>query len=125
MRAQKERGAALVLTLILLAVLSVMTVSLLFLSQSETWSTANYRLMSQARDGAEVAVNRAANFLVGNLDPTTGQGALQPDGFTYTPATTLTVFTNSGATSPVQYNAANVVLKSTTNDQCQIGRAHV
>ena len=52
MNRERQKGAALVLTLILMAVLSVMTVSMMFLSQSETWSTHNYKLMSQARDAA-------------------------------------------------------------------------
>ncbi|MBI3934374.1 MAG: pilus assembly PilX N-terminal domain-containing protein [Acidobacteria bacterium] len=65
----KQKGSALVLTVILLAVISVMTVSMMFLSQSETWSTANYRLMSQARDGAEAGINRAANHLINTYAP--------------------------------------------------------
>src|SRR5882757_1830577 len=70
-----EKGIALILTLILVLVISVMAVSLTFLSQSETWSSLNYRLMSQARDGAEAGVHSAANFLT---SPTT-----------YTPAGTV------------------------------------
>lgn len=64
MNREKEKGVALIVTLIVLAVLSAMTVSLLFLSQTETWSTMNYRLSSQARDGAEAGINAAANFLL-------------------------------------------------------------
>ena len=59
-----QEGMALLLTLILLAVLSAMAISLMFLSQSETWSSMNYRLMNQARDGAEAGINVAANFIV-------------------------------------------------------------
>src|SRR2546421_12800042 len=70
-----EKGIALILTLILVLVISVMAVSLTFLSQSETWSSLNYRLMSQARDGAEAGVHSAANFLTSTT--------------TYTPAGTV------------------------------------
>src|SRR5229473_2446692 len=59
-----QKGIALILTLILLFVLSVMAVSLMFISQTETWSSLNYRLMSQARDGAEAGINSAANYIV-------------------------------------------------------------
>ncbi|MBI2818704.1 MAG: pilus assembly PilX N-terminal domain-containing protein [Acidobacteria bacterium] len=69
MNQSKQRGAALILTMILLAVLSVMTVSMMFLSQSETWSTANYRLMSQARDAAEAGVNKTAHFILYSYNP--------------------------------------------------------
>ena len=33
------------------------------LGQSETWSGVNYRMMTQARYGAESGLNAAANFL--------------------------------------------------------------
>jgi hypothetical protein len=96
----RQKGAALILVMIMLAVLAVMTVSMMFLSQSESWATMNYRLMSQARDGAEAAVYRAANFIAGS---NTGGGALQPDGFTYKPPDggSFTAFANNGTTSPV------------------------
>src|SRR5258708_1495046 len=59
-----DKGVALILTLILLFVLSVMAVSLMFISQTETWSSMNYRVTSQARDGAEAGINSAANVIV-------------------------------------------------------------
>src|SRR5713226_2614532 len=46
MNKTKERGVALILALILVLVLSVMAVSLMFLSQTETWSSMSYRIMS-------------------------------------------------------------------------------
>ena len=59
-----ERGIALIFTLILLFVLSVIAASLFFLSQTETWSSMNYRLLTQARYGAETGVEQAANYLM-------------------------------------------------------------
>ena len=50
MNKASQKGIALILTLILMFVISVMAVSLMFISQTETWSSLNYRLMSQARD---------------------------------------------------------------------------
>ncbi len=66
MRRSNERGSALVFSLILVLVLSVMAASLMFLARSETWSGMNYRMMTQARYGAEAGVNAAANFLMSN-----------------------------------------------------------
>lgn len=63
MKKRHEEGSALVLAVILVLVLSVMGVSLMFLARSETWSSMNYRMMTQARYGAEAGVNAAANFL--------------------------------------------------------------
>ena len=58
-----ERGIAMVLTLFLMSALSVLAASLMFLSQTETYASMNYRMMSQARYAAEAAVQKAANFL--------------------------------------------------------------
>ena len=74
MKKLTERGVALILTMILLLILSVMGLSLMFLAQTETWSSMNYRFVSQARDGAEAGVNAAANFLLNNYTPPGGTG---------------------------------------------------
>src|SRR5712691_3836823 len=74
MNRTKQRGVALILALILILVLSVMAVSLMFLSQSETWSSMSYRIMSQSRGGAEAGVNKAANFLMYSYTPPGGAG---------------------------------------------------
>ena len=59
-----EKGIALVLSLFLLSAMSVIAASLMFLSQTETYSSMNYRLMSQARYGAESGIQRTANHLL-------------------------------------------------------------
>jgi hypothetical protein len=64
MKRKNEKGSAMVFALILVLVLSVMAASLMFLARSETWSGMNYRMMTQARYGAESGVNAVANFLM-------------------------------------------------------------
>jgi Tfp pilus assembly protein PilX len=59
-----ERGIAMVLALFMVLVLSVLGSSLMFVSQTETWSSLNYRLTSQARYGAESGLHRAANYML-------------------------------------------------------------
>ena len=59
-----QRGSALIFVLILVLVLSVMAASLMFLSRSETWSSMNYRMMTQSRYGAESGISVAANFIM-------------------------------------------------------------
>jgi PilX N-terminal len=100
MNKRTEKGIALVMTLILVFVMSVMAISLMFISQSETWSSLNYRLMSQARDAAEGGVNAAANFLIENNKVQGGAG--DPIG----------VYTMT--TSPVKYSGSAVILGSAT-----------
>lgn len=59
-----EKGIALILALFMVVVLSTLSVSLMFVSQTETWSSQNYKLMSQARYGAESGVHKTANHLM-------------------------------------------------------------
>lgn len=81
MRRNNERGSALVFALILVLVLSVMAGSLMFLARSETWSGMSYRMMTQARYGAEAGVNAASNFLMSpNYVAPTGVGPAYPSG---------------------------------------------
>src|SRR5438105_2156157 len=102
---KNERGVALVMTLILLAVLSAITVSLVFLSQSETWASMNYRLTSQARDAAEAGLNSAANYLLNNN--TTYPYALPSTASGTDP---IANYTLTGY--PVKYNGNPVILSA-------------
>ncbi len=92
-----ERGIALVLSLFLMAAMSVIAASLMFMSQTETYSSNNYRLMSQARYGAEAGIQQAANYLLYTYAEPTTAGA-DP----------LSNYVATG--SPVTYNGNPVVL---------------
>jgi Tfp pilus assembly protein PilX len=59
-----EKGIALVITLFLMASLSALAVSMMFLSQTETASSRNYRTMSQARYAAESGIHEMANYVM-------------------------------------------------------------
>jgi hypothetical protein len=63
MNTHHERGIALVLALFLMTALSVLGASLMFLSQTETYASMNYRMMSQARYAGEAGIQKAANYL--------------------------------------------------------------
>jgi len=73
-----ERGIALVLSLFLIAAMSVIGASLMFLSQTETFSSMNYRLMSQARYGAESGVQVAVNYLLNGYTAPGGANIADP-----------------------------------------------
>ena len=97
-----QKGVALILTLILLAVLSVMAVSLLFMARAETWSGMNYRIMTQARYGAEAGINKAANFL--------------QDTTAYTAPTAAQIAANfNTASSPVLYGGSEAALSANSS----------
>jgi hypothetical protein len=91
----RERGVALIMALLLVLVLSTLAASLIFLTNTEVWSTNNYQLMMQARYGAEMGAQRATNWLV----------------FTYVPPSSLASFDLTK--SPVQYSGKAVVLGGT------------
>jgi Tfp pilus assembly protein PilX len=96
MKTLREKGIALIVALILTFIMSVMAISLMFISQTETWSSLNYRLTSQARDGAEAGINSAANFIMNNYTPPAPGSSTDPlNGYNYT------------SVYPVQVGAAN------------------
>ena len=94
MKTINQKGSALIFALILLLVLSVSGASLMFLAQSETWSGANYKMMTQTRYGAEAGLNAAANYLM----------------FTYVPPATTTGFNLN--VYPLTNASGNVMLTS-------------
>ncbi|HZP32624.1 MAG TPA: PilX N-terminal domain-containing pilus assembly protein [Candidatus Acidoferrales bacterium] len=97
MNRDKQKGVALALALLLLLILSVIAVSLMFLSQTETWASMNYKLICQARDAAESGINAAANYLMYSYTPPATAGADPLSGY-------------NNNTSPVQYPAGNTRL---------------
>jgi len=96
---RNEHGVALVITLFLMAALSALAVSLMFLSQTETSASRNYKTMSQARYAGEAGVHKAMNYLMSDAYTTTLAG-------TYGSLTT--------GVYPVQWNGADVVLNPST-----------
>lgn len=95
---KNEKGVALILTMILLLILSVMAVSLLFVGQAETWSSMNYKMMTQARYGAEAGINQAANYIQ----------------FTYAAPTTAQMGSFNTAVSPVTSGNSPVILSASS-----------
>jgi Tfp pilus assembly protein PilX len=66
MKRSKQKGVALIFAMIFILVLSITAAALMFLSQSETWASMNYRAMTQSRYGAEAGLHAAANYLMNN-----------------------------------------------------------
>jgi hypothetical protein len=78
--------------------LSVIGATLITVAQTETNSSFNYRMMSQARYGGESAIHQATNYLLN----------------TYVPPTEAELVNYNLTTSPVQWNNAPVVLSTVT-----------
>jgi PilX N-terminal len=77
---KNEQGVALILTLFLMMALSVIGASLMLLSQTESYSSLNYRLMSQARYGAESGIQKTVNYLVYSYAVPTAANPTDPTG---------------------------------------------
>lgn len=93
-----EKGTALVVSMLLMMVLSVLSASMMFLAQTETASSASYRLMSQARYGAESGVHKTINYLTNTY---------------LLPGTVADPLANYDMTkSPVTFNNQAVILSS-------------
>jgi PilX N-terminal len=104
MKPHNQKGAALLFAMIFVLVLTIMGISLMFLSQSETWASMNYRLMTQSRYGAEAGLHAAANYLMNTyVPPTDAVGA----------ADSLTSY--DYAVSPVLAGGTPVVLGTAMN----------
>src|SRR2546429_7760013 len=97
MKRNNEKGSALIFALILLLVLSAMAGSLRFLSNSETYSSMNYRTVPQARYGAEAGVHAAANFIMTTYVPPAAPAGGNFAGFT----TTTYPVTDAGGVNPI------------------------
>jgi hypothetical protein len=120
MNRASEKGIALILTLILVLVLSVMAVSLMFVAQTETWSSFNYRMMAQARDGAEAGVNASSGYIVNNYTEPGGTGG--PSSYNHSFSIFPVAYASSTSSdptsaynltvSPVTYNGSAVVLSA-------------
>ncbi len=114
MKRERQKGSALILALILLLVVSVMGISLTFLSRTEVWSSMNYRMMTQARYGAEAGLDTAMNYIINSYAPPATGGGDPIASYTLTtePVTTgacpLGVVLSSNPNMPACYPGGGV-----------------
>ncbi len=92
-----EKGIALVITLFLMATLSALAVSMMFLAQTETASSRNYRTMSQARYAAEAGVHKSINYLLNTYPASAPTAPFTNYDVTKTPVTCVSGCTNNAA----------------------------
>jgi|SRR5215467_4783718 len=68
-RNHSEAGVALIIALLILLILSVLAASIIFVTQTETWATANNRSLVQARYAAEAGAQKTLNWLTYTYAP--------------------------------------------------------
>jgi Tfp pilus assembly protein PilX len=64
MRNRNERGIAVIVALLSLLILSVLGASIIFVTQNEIWTSANYKLTTQSRYAAEAGVQSSVDWLI-------------------------------------------------------------
>jgi len=126
-----ESGSAMVMALLVVIALSIMGSALAVLAMSETYGSMNYRLMSQARYGAESAVHRAANFFLNNYVPPTNGGGDPIASYTITasPVTAGGAPVVLSGLAGVGYNypvpAVQTAFQNATTSSLVVGNANV
>jgi len=93
---KSEPGVALILAMLTILVLTVLAASIVFVSQSQIWTSLNYRLTTQSRYAAEAGVQQTMNWMINNYTP---------------PASPFPTAYNT-STMPVTYNGSPVVLSA-------------
>src|SRR5271169_6204169 len=92
---KSEQGVALVFALLAILILSILAVGVMTATQSQTWSSLNYRETAQARYAAEAGIQQTMNWL---------------SSTNYTVPSTFTSYTMT--TNPVQYSNNPVILSA-------------
>jgi Tfp pilus assembly protein PilX len=114
-----EQGIALVITLFLMATLSALSVSMMFLAQTETAASRNYRTMSQARYAAESGVHKSINYL---LNTYASPGSLSAYNTAKTPVTCLA---GCGYTASAGASCTASSLKTAVESGCVVESSSV
>jgi len=96
MRNRHERGIAMIIAILSLLVLSTLGAAIIFMTQNEIWTSANYKLVTQSRYAAEAGLQTSVNWLVNSY-----------------PIPAPAAFTSFDMTqSPVQYSSSAIVLSA-------------
>lgn len=74
-RSQRQAGVALLFALLTLLVLSTLAAAMIFVTETETWSSSNYRSMLQARYAAEAGAQNTLNWLLYSYTAPTSMSA--------------------------------------------------
>lgn len=93
---QTERGVALIIALLALLVLSSLGASIIFLSQTETWTNVNFKLATQTRYTAEAGLQNALNWFI----------------YSYTQPTSANYSSFTMTANPVTFGGSAVVLSA-------------
>lgn len=101
-RNASEKGSALIFALLAILVLTVLAATVMFTSQSQAWTSLNYRQTAQARYAAEAGVQATINWLSNSTGSTaypTPTIASSYPGFTVTKYPVTCTSTGNGCSS--------------------------
>jgi Tfp pilus assembly protein PilX len=92
---QDESGASLIVALLVLAVISILGAGIIFVTRTETATTANYTELAQARYAAEAGVQSTLNWIENNYTAPASYLSYNTDAY---PVTCANGCTNNGGT---------------------------
>jgi len=115
MTKKNERGAALILAMILVFILSVLGISVMFVAQTETWSSMNYRMMTQARYGAEAGLSKSLDYIVNTYVPPASSGSDLISSYSLTPAQPVAGLPAGVNQVTVSYGGKAVILSGSSS----------
>ena len=129
MRRSNQQGAAIVMAMFMMLMVSALGAAMVHVARTETLSSANYTSMSQARYAAESGVAAASNYLLSNgyavVMPGTGGDPLTNYNLTVSPVTRngVPVVLSSDPDVASNYPAAAVVtaFQAATGGTLQVG----
>lgn len=129
MRTTNEQGAAIVMAMFMMLMVSALGAAMVQVARTETLSSANYTSMSQARYAAESGVAAASNYLLSNayagVMPGTGGDPIGNYNLTVSPVTRngAPVVLSSDPDVASNYGAAAVVtgFQAATSGTLQVG----
>ena len=108
-----QSGIALILALIVLFILSAMAAGMMSVTQTEIWSTSNFRTTTQARYIAEAGIQQAVNYLSNRASLLQVTG---PNAVSSIPTDGTCTVTTMPLTCLISGTSKNVFVQSSTTD---------
>ncbi len=117
----RESGVALVMALICLLVISTLAVGVLYSTQSEVWTTSNYRSTTQARYIAEAGAQQALNYLQSIGPITTTNSAFTSTSTSFALNNMPVLYGSAGCATAAPITCATPLVMSTSGISSKYG----
>ena len=117
---KKEQGIALFIAMMILLTLTSLGAALMLLTQTEIWTSGNYRLLAQARYAAEAGAQQTANWLNQSYTSPTSYTSFDTTQFPVEDTTShspIVLSADSAVTSNYPFSAVQTAFNTALNNQ--------